>query len=43
MSDIAHYIEHEAGQLIRKARTERDKAWRQLTTLPARRTNRSAN
>ena len=35
MSDIAHYIEHEAGQLIRKARTERDKAWREVAATHA--------
>ena len=33
MNDVARYIEHEAGQLIRKARAERDKAWREVATV----------
>ena len=35
MLDVAHYIEHEAGQLIRKARTERAKALRKVKELHA--------
>lgn len=31
--DVANYIEWEAGQLIRQARTEREKAWSEVARL----------
>ena len=35
MLAVARYVEYEAGQLIRKARTERDKAWREVAATHA--------
>ena len=35
MLDVARYVEYEAGQLIRQARAERDKAWREVAATHA--------